>query len=69
MRRRQATKCVMRAFQRGGPRYPYATWQRVLRWMVRAQVRYDITTKQWGRLDAEERQPNAATPPQEGALT
>lgn len=63
MRRRQATKCVMRAFQRGGPPYPYQTWQRIQRTMQRHGLMYDIVTKEWGRLGL------AAETAQEGALT
>ena len=56
MTRRQAKKCVTRAFQRGGPRYRHTTWQRVLRTMLRHGLMYDIATKQWGRLEPDQRQ-------------
>ena len=51
MTRRQATKCVTRSFQRGGPRYRHATWQRIQRTMLRCRMTYDIVTKEWGRLE------------------
>lgn len=40
MKRRQAKKCVERHFSRGGPWYPWPTWQRVLQTMVRYHLAF-----------------------------
>ena len=40
MKRRQAKKCVERHFRPAGPWYPWPTWQRVLRTMLRCKLAY-----------------------------
>lgn len=54
MKRRQAKKCVERHFSRPMTIYPWPTWARVLRTMVRHRLVF-YSRGHWGTLPPESR--------------